>query len=228
MEFALAGVAATIVAFRIIAMTTGRQAAEPLDRTKFLGYLGIMIVLFAFCVVRGFFALSGSAARNPKDRLVELTRKSNALLLAGHESDASAAAGEALSLAEQTFGAEDQRVFPFLGRYASLLSREKKYPEAETLTRRAMAMAIKQFGENHETVALQENNLGTILADTGRLDQAEALYRRALAKTERMTGQVPPALPAALENLAALCERTGRTEEAERLKERAQAYRPKR
>ena len=228
MDIAIGGLIASIVAFRIIGMTTGRQAAEPLDRKKFLGHMAVMVVMFLYCVVRAYFSFVSIEEPFREDRLRKLVRESESLLQADRAADASASASQALALAEKKYGRNDPRILPLLGLSTRCLSREKKHAEAEAVAQRGLALAVKEFGEDHETVAFQENNLGTVYADMGQLDRAEPLYRKALSKTERVTGQVPAVLPVVLENLADVCEHTDRAEEAQRLRERAQAYRPKR
>jgi tetratricopeptide (TPR) repeat protein len=226
MELAIIGLVATVVAFKIISMTTGRQAAAPLYKKKFLTYLGVLVALLGYCVFGAFFRTGGSSAIDPEARLFNLRIQADALRLQGRTAEAAQVSTEALSLSEKAYGKEDARITPFLNLHASSLQAQGNYGEAEGLRKRALALALKANGENHPEVALQENNLGAMYAEMGQLEKAEPLYRKALSKTERFTGQIPPVLPVVLENLAALCERSDRTEEAGRLRDRAKGYRP--
>jgi len=226
MELAIIGLVATAVAFKIISMTTGRQAAAHLNKRKFLTYLGILVALLGYCLIGALSRKGGSSAIDPNARLVNLSIQADALRLQGRTTEAAQVSTEALALSEQAYGKEDARITPFLSLHASSLAAQGNYREAEGLRKRALALALQANGENHPLVALQENNLGALYADMGQLEKAEPLYRKALSKTERFTGQIPPVLPIVLENLAALCERTDRAEEAARLRERAKGYRP--
>jgi tetratricopeptide (TPR) repeat protein len=226
MELAVIGLVATAVAFKIISMTTGRQAAAPLNKRKFLTYLAVLVALLGYCLFGAFFRATSSPATDPSLRLRNLTIQAEALRLQGQTTDAAKVSAEALALSEKTYGKEDARITPFLSLHASSLAAQGNYGEAEGLRKRALTLAIQANGENHPDVALQENNLGAMYADMGQFEKAEALYRKALSKTERFTGQIPPVLPVVLENLATLCERTDRAEEAGRLRERAKGYRP--
>jgi tetratricopeptide (TPR) repeat protein len=226
MDIALVGLIATAVAFRIMFMTTGRRANEPLNKKKFLLHIGIMALLLGYCLLGALLRTRSDSAPDPRQQLTLVRAKSEALRAAGQTAEARHLSMEALALAERTYGKDDVRITPLLDVHAANLAAQGNFGEAEKLRQRALAIAIRHFGEDHPDVALQENNLGTLYVEMGRLEPAESLYRKALSKTERFVGQIPPALPAVLENLATLCERTGRAEEAGRLRERAKGYRP--
>jgi tetratricopeptide (TPR) repeat protein len=226
MDIALIGLVATAVAFKILFMTTGRQAAQPLPRRKFLTYLGILVALLGYGLLAPLLRIGTSSGGDQELRLAKLSVEADTYRLEGRTAEAAQASTEALALGERMYGKNDVRITPLLNLHALSLAAQGRHGEAEGLRQRALALAIREHGEDHPEVALQENNLGVLYADMGQLDKAEALYRKALSKTERFTGQIPPVLPALLENLATLCERTGRAEEAGRLRDRAKGYRP--
>jgi tetratricopeptide (TPR) repeat protein len=226
MEIAIIGLVATAVAFKIILMTTGRQAAEPLNKKKFLTYLGIMVALLGYLLIGPVLKVGRSSTGDSGIELVLLKGRSEAYRQEGKTAEAAKVSAEALALAERTHGKKDVRITPYLNLHAQSLAAEGKFGEAEGLHLQALGLAVREHGENHPEVALQENNLGTLYVKMGQLDKAEAVYRKALSKTERFTGQIPPVLPVVLENLAELCERTNRSEEAGKLRDRAKGYRP--
>ena len=226
MDIAIVGLIATAVAFKIMFMTTGRQASGPLDKKRFLAYLGIMVALLGYCLIGAFLRMGKPSAPDPQQLLTSLRAKVGAFRVEGRTAEAAQASTEALALAERTYGKNDVRITPLLDLQATSLAAQGNPTEAEKLRLRALELTIREHGENHPDVALRENNLGSLYADMGQLDKAEALYRKALSKTERFVGQIPPVLPIVLDNLAALCEHTGRNEEAGRLRERAKGYRP--
>lgn len=226
MDIAVIGLLATAVAFRIMRMTTGRQAAAPLDKKKFLIHLGIMVALLGYCLIGPLLRFGMPSSADAELRMSNLMVKANALRLEGKPEEAARVSTEALGLAERSYGTNDVRITPILGLHATSLSALARYAEAEGLRQRALTLAIRAHGEDHAEVALQENNLGALYVDMGQLDKAESLYRKALPKVERFTGQIPPVLPVLLDNLATLCELTARGEEASRLRERAKGYRP--
>jgi tetratricopeptide (TPR) repeat protein len=228
MDIAIIALVATGLAFRITMMTTGKQAAAPLNKKKFLTYLGILIALLGYCLVSGVLRNRSASAGEEQLRLVNLTVKAEGLRVAGRPDEAAPVAAEALAFAERLYGKDDIRLTPLISIQASCLAAQGAFHRAEPLRQRALAIAVRVHGEDHPDVALEENNLGALYAEMGKLEQAEPLYRKALAKTERILGQIPPVLPIVLENLAALCERTERRDEAVQLRERAQGFRPRR
>ena len=225
MDIALVGLVATIVAFRIIGMTTGREGAKPLDRNRFLIHLGILGLLLCYCIGSRAFPRSSTSR---EDRLAAMKTETEALLAEGRAAEASAKAAESLAEARKKYGAEDPKTLPYLHLHVKCLGREKKGAEAEAASQRALEIALKAYDKDSPEVALEENNLGALYADLGRLDRAEALYRSALSKVERVLGVVPPVLPVVLENLADLCEKSGRSDEARQYRDRAHGIRGRR
>jgi tetratricopeptide (TPR) repeat protein len=226
MDIAIVAVLASFVAFRLIRMTTGKQAAAPLDRKKFLGYMIALVLLFSYC---GAAVLVGAGWGRPsadEKRLAAMVVKANALLDAGRANESAAVASEAVALAQRAFGPADPKIPAFLDLEARCRMGQKKYAEAEALYRRALGLRAQAHGENHPDTAVEENNLGTLYVEMGRDDQAEACFKRALARTERVMGKIPAVLPVVLDNLAKLCDRAGRVEEAKSFRERAKGYRP--
>ena len=226
MDVAVVACLAALVAFRLIRMTSGRQAAVPLDKKKFLLYMGALVLLFSYSGgVVLFGALRGRPSADEKQIVLKVT-KVGVLLGIGRADEAASLASEATAHAGPAFGPEDPKIPEFLDLEARCRIAQQKYPEAEALYRRALELRARPHGENHPDTAVEENNLGALYVEMGRDDQAEASFKRALARTERVMGRVPEALPVALENLAKLCERTGRADEAKAYRERAKSYRP--
>jgi tetratricopeptide (TPR) repeat protein len=228
MDIALIGLIASVVAFRMVGMSTGRQASGPLDRKKFLAYLAVIVVLFGYCVFRSYGSIASAKERQRQEQLADLDRKAALLLLGGQAAEASSLGKKAVEVADLLHGPQDPRLIPYLRTYSRALIEQGKYSEAEAVELRCLALATQHFGEDHEEVALCENDLGAVYEGMGRLDQAEVLFRKAVAKTESVRiGLIPKVLPTALDNLASVCERTGKAEEAARLRERARNLRPR-
>lgn len=226
MDIAVVGVVASFVAFRLIKMTTGRQAAAPLDRRRFLGHMAVLVLLLGYCVVAGLTGAWRSRAEGDDARLTNLALKARVLLETGRADEAAAVASRALAGVERA-GPADPRLPTFLDLKARCLVGLQKYAEAEALYRRSLDLRVQALGEGHPDTALGENNLGTLYVEMGRNGEAEAAFRRALSRTERVLGQVPPVLPVVLENLAKLCDRTGRPDEAKTYRERAKGFLPR-
>jgi tetratricopeptide (TPR) repeat protein len=221
------GLIATALAFRILRMTTGKQAAT-LDKRKFLLHVGGIALLLGYCLLSPFLRvwIQGRAA---EDSLISAqSAKAESLRLEGKEAEATDEASKAVSRGEGRFGAEDPRLLHPLDVLARCLTSQRRFPDAEAIHKRALNIRVKHFGESSEEASVGENNLGTLYADMERYPDAEALYQRVLVRTQRVVGQVPPVLPAGLQNLAVLCEKTGRAEEAKGYAARAKAFKTSR
>jgi tetratricopeptide (TPR) repeat protein len=226
MDIALVGLIASIFAFRMIAMTTGRQATQPLNRGKFFLHMGVMLLLFSYCAL-GVLAPAWLRNLASKDsKVVENAAEARALLSEGKVPEAAGRAATALAAAEQRFGKNDPRIVPMLDLLAECCAAQLKFGDAEEFLKRALSIREKAEGEGSSAAALGEINLGALDVRRDRLAEAEAWFKRALAHSERFVGPVPPALPAALDNLADLSEKAGRADEAKAYRDRARGFRP--
>jgi len=226
MDIALVGLIASIFAFRMIAMTTGRQATQPLNRRKFFLHMGVLVLLFAYCALGAIFPAWRRNLTSKDLKVVEEVAEARALLSEGKVPEAAGGAATALAAAEQRFGKNDPRIVPMLDLLAECRTAQLKFGDAEELLKRALSIREKSDGEGSVAAALGENNLGALCFRMDRLADAEAWFKRALAHSERFVGPVPPALPAALDNLGDLCEKAGRVDEAKAYRDRARGFRP--
>jgi tetratricopeptide (TPR) repeat protein len=226
MELALIGIVATFLAFRILRMTTGVQAARRLDKKQFLLHVGGIVLLLAYCMLSPLVSiwLKGRMAEDAK--ISAKAGEAERLRLAGNLPEAAEVASGAVAETERRFGSEDPRMVFLLDTHARCLESQSKFGEAEGVRKRALAIQLKRSGEDSPESATEENNLGVLYFEMGRYDEAEARYKRVLARTERIVGRVPAALPVVLENLGNLCEKTGRPEQAKAYRDRAKAFKP--
>jgi len=128
----------------------------------------------------------------------------------------------ALTIDQQSFGAEHPDVSRDLNNLAQLLQDTNRLEEAEPLMRRALAID-ERLDTNHPNVAADLNNLAQLLQATKRLSEAEPMMRRALVIDEESFGVEHPIVAKRLNNLAALLQDTDRLAEAEPLMRRALA-----
>ena len=134
--------------------------------------------------------------------------------------------GIAIKVAEM-FGHQD-RLGETFGNLALIYSKQGRYAEAVSLTKRALAIYEKALGPEHRKVALALNNLGWNYSEQGKYAEAEPFYKRSLAIYEKVRGPEHPDLARPLWNYAALLLKTGRYTEAAKLMARAEAIRAKR
>ncbi len=127
----------------------------------------------------------------------------------------------ALTIDEQSYGADDTKVAARLNNLAQLLKATNRLEEAEPLMRSALAIDEQSHGSDHPTVANDLNNLAGLLHATNRLEEAERILHRALAIDERSDDPEHPDVAFHLTTLAALLHDTNRLEEAKRLMLRA-------
>jgi tetratricopeptide (TPR) repeat protein len=223
-ELGLIGLVATALAFRILKMTTGAQAARPLNRKKFLLHVGGMVLLLAYCLLSPLITSWRKGRSAEETRIGAGALEAEQLRAAGRLPEAARLASQVVADGERRFGAEDPRMPLLLDAQARCLASQSRFAEAEGVGKRALAIRLKHFGGDSPEAATGENNLGVLYFEMGRYDEAEARYKRVLARTERVLGQLPAALPAVLENLGNLCEKTGRPEEARGYRDRARAF----
>ncbi len=121
----------------------------------------------------------------------------------------------ALTIEENSFGAEHPAVGSGLNNLALLLRATNRLTEAEPLMRRALAIDEKSYGPNHVVVATDLHNLALLLLDTNRLGEAEPLMSRDLGilfDFSRHTGHDHPELGACLDDYRVLLQAMGKSQ----------------
>ena len=81
---------------------------------------------------------------------------------------------------KKTLGEGHPEVAKCLNNLAVLLREQKKFEDAETLTRQGLEVVRQALGDSHPFVATSMNNLAMILEDQSKFAEAEPLYRHAL------------------------------------------------
>jgi tetratricopeptide (TPR) repeat protein len=104
---------------------------------------------------------------------------------------------------------------------AKTLFKQKRYPDALSVSEEALKVAEDTFGPDHPKVAISLNNIAELHIINGTYDEIEPLYKRALEISEKALGPDNPDVAIALNNLAELYYNQGRYEEAEPLYKRA-------
>ncbi len=129
----------------------------------------------------------------------------------------------ALTIDEQSYGANHPNVAIRLNVLALLLKTTNRLAEAEPLMRRALAIDEMSIGTAHPNVARDLINLAALLFSKNRLSEAEPLMRRALAIDQQSYGAEHTNVAIDLNDLAQLLQATNRLAEAEPLMRRALA-----
>ncbi len=104
---------------------------------------------------------------------------------------------------------------------AKTLFKQKRYPDALSVSEEALKVAEDTFGPDHPKVAISLNNIAELHIINGTYDEIEPLYKRALEINEKALGPDNPDVAISLNNLAELYYNQGRYEEAEPLYKRA-------
>jgi tetratricopeptide (TPR) repeat protein len=131
--------------------------------------------------------------------------------------DAESLLRRALTIDEESLGADHPNVARGLSSLALLLKDTNRHAEAERMMRRALTIDEKSLGAHHPDVAIDLNNLAQLLRETNRYGEAEPLVRRALAIDEQGFGADYTNVAISLNNLAQLLKDTNRYGEAEPL-----------
>ncbi|CAM9324990.1 unnamed protein product [Ectocarpus sp. 13 AM-2016] len=108
-------------------------------------------------------------------------------------------------------------------RLATVLDKQGKHKEAETLYVRSLAVDEKVYGPGHPKVAIGLNNRAEFLRSQGKYEEAEPLYVRSLAIREKAYGPDHPEIATSLNNLALVLESQGEYRKAEPLHVRSMA-----
>jgi tetratricopeptide (TPR) repeat protein len=135
--------------------------------------------------------------------------------LGQRSSDMGAILDRALNLAES-----DDMKGAVLHEHGSLLQKQGKYPEAETLLRNALALNEKALGAAHPSYGASQHALAVVLAQQGKYPEAEMLLRNALAVltlTEKAVGVAHPNYGSSQHVLAVVLKEQGKYPEAETL-----------
>lgn len=127
----------------------------------------------------------------------------------------------ALSIAEQTMGANHPDTGAIINNLARLMHDMGNYAEAELLYRRSLVISEQTEGTDHPSTGASLNNLALLLKDAGNHKGAEPLYRRSLAIGEKSQGHEHPDTGIRLMNLAVLLKDMGDHARAEPLYRRA-------
>ncbi len=100
---------------------------------------------------------------------------------------------------------------------AKTLFKQKRYPDALSVSEEALKVAEDTFGPDNPKVAISLNNIAEIYIINGSYDEIEPLYKRALEINEKALGEDHPDVAISLNNLAELYYNQGRYKEAEPL-----------
>ncbi|MCR9129872.1 MAG: tetratricopeptide repeat protein [Alphaproteobacteria bacterium] len=223
----------------LIDLGRGREAQGPLEAAiaaagdapggdlamlrSHLGEIYLELGAWEQAVEQQRLAVSGleQDAQTSRGDLAQVRRRlGRALTLAGRPVEAEAVLLEAVSEAEQVFGAGAAETIMAQTLLATTLFDQARFDEAEALQRSALAAAEALPGEGDNLMASAiESNLAGTLRFQGRYDDAEALYRSSLAAAER--GGNAGSIATSLENLAGIVRIQGRLGEAAQLQVRA-------
>ncbi|MGK7882854.1 MAG: tetratricopeptide repeat protein [Crocosphaera sp.] len=147
----------------------------------------------------------------------ELMQRVVTLYQQGKYAEAIPVAEQALQVAIELYGEEDNNVASSLNNLAELYRSQGRYTEAEPLYKDALALRKKLLEEEQPDLATSLNNLALLYYSQGRYTEAEPLYKDALALRKKLLEEEHPDLATSLNNLAALYRSQGRYTEAEPL-----------
>jgi len=108
-----------------------------------------------------------------------------------------------------------------LNNKANTLFKQKRYPDALSVSEEALKVAEDTFGPDHPKVATSLNTIAELYIINGTYAEIEPLYKRALKINEKALGSDNPDVAISLNNLAELYYNQGRYTEAEPLYKRA-------
>ena len=191
----------------------------------------------ALCLMMSLaVALPAAAAEQPAgspdgiSRLSELTAQYTKLYLAKSYKEATAAATEALAVAEKTLGPEHEKVAQVLNDLGHLYKMQQDLARAQSLHERALQIRRKVYHDDGPAVEQSLHQLAGIYAAQGRYPQAQEAYEQSLALLERNFSPNDPILLSVLRPYEAVLEASGQTEMAQSVKARIfvlQANNPK-
>jgi tetratricopeptide (TPR) repeat protein len=138
----------------------------------------------------------------------------------------------ALSILEKQYGPKHTEIAMVLNnlavsRYeqgnnlATVYCYEKRYAEAEALSRRALAIWQKVLGPEHREVAAGLTNLAQTCYQQGRYQEAASLLQRSLAIREKVLGPDHPSIAETLKQYASALRKIKQKSEAAKMEARA-------
>ena len=154
----------------------------------------------------------------------ELTKKAIESNKAGKYEEAIKYTGQALKIAEETFGMQHPKTIASVFFLAKVYHSKSDYSKAEPLYKRAL-IVLEKAGKEHPITVTCLNDLGRLYYDQGRYSEAEPFFKRALEIREKVLGKEHPDVATNLDIMALLYYYLGRYAEAELICKRAIAIR---
>ncbi|CAM9281636.1 unnamed protein product [Scytosiphon promiscuus] len=148
-------------------------------------------------------------------------------MLEGKYAEAEPLTKRALTILENTVGAEHSRVAAALKTRAELLMRQRKDAEAGPLHERSQALQEKLLGPEHPNVAILLGIRAHVLQNQGKFAEAEPLLERSEEILEKTVGPGDPAMVTSLLARASSLDAQGKFAEAEHLYERSKTIQEK-
>jgi len=161
-----------------------------------------------------------SAAKAQSADIVALNQQAVKLHSQDNDKEATAAAENAVVLAQRTLGADHPDTLTAVSNLAHRYQTEGRHSEAEALYKRAVEARERVLGPEHPDTITSVNNLALLYKDEGRYEEAEPLYKRAFAASEHALGPEHPFTLNTANNLAALYQAMHRYDEAEQIYKR--------
>src|SRR5262249_36863887 len=97
---------------------------------------------------------------------------------------------------------------------ASVLSQERKLPEAEVRLREALALYHRLLRNDDLTEAVSLSYLADVLREQGKLPESEASYQKAVSMYQRLLGPGHLIVAVSLDSLAGVLREQGKVAEA--------------
>ena len=150
----------------------------------------------------------------------------NMKMLRSSEPERYSSLKESVTLEEQFYemgknisksGSPDMSVIASMSTIAHMRSSQKRFTEAEQLTRHLVEICKKALSEYHPETLMQMKSLATLLIEQDRWGEAESLLEEVVEKCDRALGKNDMISLDAASNLAATYSRLGRLGKAEKL-----------
>ena len=171
-------------------------------KSSLFSYIACMAVYSA--------AAAGQApSGSPTDQAFALIQAATESRADGFLSRAEGQYIQSLAILETISGPQSADLTPALNGLAAVYFDERRYTDAESLTRRSASLAEAALGPDHPLVATSLHNLAAIYHAQGHYAKAEPLYLRALEIREAALGPRHPFVAATLVNLAELARARG-------------------
>lgn len=140
---------------------------------------------------------------------------------------ATAAAEEALHIADKASDPPDESIAEGLNSLAKAYEVAARYSEADSLLRLSHSMLVKLFGHDDERAIAALSQRGALLATSGRYPEAEEVNREVLSWQRQHLPENHPDIAATLNDLAVSVKSQSRFAEAQPLYEEALAIQKK-